>query len=33
VTFINRPDLNTNVPLYLEDASLPGGRRINPAAF
>jgi hypothetical protein len=28
-----RPDLNTDVPLYLSDASAPGGRRINPDAF
>ena len=28
-----RPDLLTGVPLYLFDPTLPGGRRINPAAF
>lgn len=28
-TFVNRPDLNPNVPLYLADASVPGGRRVN----
>jgi outer membrane receptor protein involved in Fe transport len=33
ITFINRPDLDPNVPLYLEDSSLPGGRRVNPAAL
>jgi hypothetical protein len=33
VSFINRPDLNTNLPLYLEDENLPGGRRVNPAAL
>lgn len=32
-TFVNRPDINTSVPLYLEDANLPGGRRVNPAAL
>jgi hypothetical protein len=32
-TFINRPDLNPGVPLYLEDKNVPGGRRVNPAAF
>lgn len=33
ITNIARPDLVPGVPLYLEDASLPGGRRFNPAAF
>ncbi len=33
VSFINRPDLDESVPLYIEDATLPGGRRINPAAL
>lgn len=33
VTFINRPDIVSGVPLYLEDRTLPGGRRVNPAAF
>jgi hypothetical protein len=28
-----RPDLVQGVPLYLFNASLPGGKRINPAAF
>ena len=28
-----RPDVRTDVPLYLADASVPGGRRINPDAF
>jgi len=28
-----RPDLLSGVPLYLEDTSAAGGRRINPAAF
>lgn len=28
-----RPDLIDGVPLYLEDPSAPGGRRINRAAF
>lgn len=30
---ISRPDLNTSVPLYLDDPVAPGGRRINRAAF
>lgn len=33
VSFTTRPDLNTGVALYLDDPSVPGGRRINPAAF
>lgn len=33
ISFLNRPDLNASVPLYLEDSALPGGRRANPAAF
>ena len=33
ISFINRPDLNTSIPLYIEDPTLPGGRRANPAAF
>lgn len=33
VSFLNRPDLNTSVPLYIEDETLPGGRRVNPAAL
>jgi hypothetical protein len=32
-TFVNRPDVDSNVPLYLDDANVPGGRRINPAAL
>ncbi|HEX6716994.1 MAG TPA: TonB-dependent receptor [Pyrinomonadaceae bacterium] len=28
-----RPDLVEGVPLYINDASAPGGRRINPDAF
>jgi hypothetical protein len=28
-----RPDVVVGTPLYLTDASVPGGRRINPAAF
>ncbi|HYP53381.1 MAG TPA: hypothetical protein VEQ42_07565, partial [Pyrinomonadaceae bacterium] len=28
-----RPDLIAGVPLYVEDPSVAGGRRINPAAF
>jgi hypothetical protein len=28
-----RPDLLGDVPLYVLDSSLPGGRRLNPAAF
>ena len=28
-----RPDVTTDVPLYLSDPSAPGGRRFNPAAF
>ena len=30
---IVRPDLLADVPLYLNDSTFPGGRRINPAAF
>jgi hypothetical protein len=34
VGFISvRPDLIPNVPLYLDDPAVAGGRRINPAAF
>lgn len=28
-----RPDLVPNVPLYIDDSTVPGGRRINQAAF
>ncbi len=28
-----RPDLITGVPLYINDSTVPGGRRINAAAF
>lgn len=28
-----RPDVRTEVPLYLSDPAAPGGRRINPEAF
>jgi hypothetical protein len=28
-----RPDIVANVPYYLEDATVPGGRRLNAAAF
>ncbi len=31
--FTLRPDLVPGVPIYLHDASYPGGERINPAAF
>ena len=32
-TFSGRPDLVPNVPLYIDDASVPGGRRLNRSAF
>jgi hypothetical protein len=32
-TFINRPDVDSSAALYLDDATLPGGRRVNPAAL
>lgn len=28
-----RPDVVPNVPIYLDDSTAPGGRRINPDAF
>jgi len=28
-----RPDLGGGVPLYIDDPALPGGKRLNPAAF
>jgi hypothetical protein len=28
-----RPDLRSGVPLWLADPSVPGGKRLNPAAF
>ena len=28
-----RPDLVSGVPLWLKDSNVPGGRRLNPAAF
>jgi len=28
-----RPNLNADVPVYLTGSSIPGGRRLNPAAF
>jgi hypothetical protein len=33
VSNITRPNLVAGVPLYLDDAAAPGGRRLNPAAF
>jgi hypothetical protein len=33
LTNVARPDLVPGVPLYLYSDTLPGGRRINPAAF
>lgn len=32
-SFITRPDLNAGVPLYIEDSTVPGNKRINPDAF
>ncbi|MCI0387325.1 MAG: TonB-dependent receptor [Acidobacteria bacterium] len=32
-TTVSRPDLVLGQPLYLNNPSLPGGRRFNPAAF
>lgn len=33
LTINGRPDLIAGVPLYIEESTAPGGRRINPAAF
>lgn len=33
LTSVARPDYVAGQSLYIEDASLPGGRRFNPAAF
>ncbi|HEY9401975.1 MAG TPA: carboxypeptidase-like regulatory domain-containing protein [Pyrinomonadaceae bacterium] len=30
---VQRPDLVSGTPVYLDDPSAPGGRRLNPAAF
>jgi hypothetical protein len=30
---VTRPNLILNVPLYINDPTAPGGKRINPAAF
>ncbi|HLL76336.1 MAG TPA: carboxypeptidase-like regulatory domain-containing protein [Pyrinomonadaceae bacterium] len=30
---VRRPDLAGGVPVYIDDPSAPGGRRLNPAAF
>jgi hypothetical protein len=30
---VSRPDRVPNVPLYVDDSSVPGGRRFNPDAF
>lgn len=32
-TTVVRPDLVAGQPLYIEDETLPGGKRFNPAAF
>jgi hypothetical protein len=32
-SFTTRPDVVAGVPWYLDDSTLPGGRRFNPAAF
>ncbi len=32
-TTVTRPDLIAGVPLYLGDANVPGGKRLNAAAF
>ena len=33
VSYTIRPDLNSGVDIFLDDPSVPGGRRINPDAF
>lgn len=33
ITSVSRPDLVAGQPLYIGNEALPGGRRINPAAF
>ncbi|MEJ7578391.1 MAG: TonB-dependent receptor [Pyrinomonadaceae bacterium] len=33
ITTVSRPDLVPGQPLYIEDSTLAGGRRFNPAAF
>jgi hypothetical protein len=33
ITIFVRPDLVPGVPIWIEQAGVPGGRRINPAAF
>jgi Carboxypeptidase regulatory-like domain len=33
LTAISRPNVNSGVPLYLDDPNVPGGRRFNRAAF
>ncbi len=33
VSYTTRPDLNSGVEIFLNDPSVPGGRKINPAAF
>ena len=30
---VSRPDLIEGIPLYIQDSTVAGGRRINPAAF
>lgn len=32
-TFPNHPDVVSGQPVWINDSSVPGGRRINPAAF